>query len=72
MSDVALEVSGLRAGYGRIEALHGIDLRVGAGELVALVGANGAGKTTLLRAVSGLIRGSVGSVRLFGREIARN
>jgi branched-chain amino acid transport system ATP-binding protein len=72
MSDVALEVSGLRAGYGRIEALHGIDLRVGAGELVALVGANGAGKTTLLRAVSGLIRGSVGSVRLFGREIARD
>ncbi|WP_422099800.1 ABC transporter ATP-binding protein [Variovorax sp.] len=72
MSDVALEVSGLRAGYGRIEALHGIDLQVGAGELVALVGANGAGKTTLLRAVSGLIRGSAGSVRLFGREIARD
>ena len=72
MSGIALEVSGLRAGYGRIEALHGIDLQVGAGELVALVGANGAGKTTLLRAVSGLIRGSAGSVRLFGREIARD
>ncbi|MGQ2999269.1 ABC transporter ATP-binding protein [Variovorax sp.] len=72
MSGIALEVGGLRAGYGRIEALHGIDLQVGAGELVALVGANGAGKTTLLRAVSGLIRGSAGSVRLFGREIARD
>ncbi|MDM0018271.1 ABC transporter ATP-binding protein [Variovorax saccharolyticus] len=66
----ALEVRGLVAGYGRIEALHGIDLEVGAGQLVALVGANGAGKTTLLRAVSGLIKGSQGGVRLFGRDIA--
>ncbi|WPG41228.1 ABC transporter ATP-binding protein [Variovorax sp. EBFNA2] len=72
MSGPALEVSGLFAGYGRIEALHGIDLRVGQGELVALVGANGAGKTTLLRAVSGLIRASTGSVTLFGREIGRD
>jgi len=66
-----LEVRGLVAGYGRIEALHGIDLAVGKGQLVALVGANGAGKTTLLRAVSGLIKAS-GSVRLFGREIVRD
>ena len=72
MSGPALEVRGLFAGYGRIEALHGIDLRVGQGELVALVGANGAGKTTLLRAVSGLIRTSAGSVTLFGREIGRD
>ncbi|MDM0005459.1 ABC transporter ATP-binding protein [Variovorax sp. J22G73] len=72
MSDTALEVRGLFAGYGRIEALHGIDLRVGQGELVALVGANGAGKTTLLRAVSGLIKASAGSVTLFGREIGRD
>lgn len=72
MSDTALEVRGLFAGYGRIEALHGIDLRVGQGELVALVGANGAGKTTLLRAVSGLIKSSAGSVTLFGREIGRD
>jgi branched-chain amino acid transport system ATP-binding protein len=72
MSGTALEVRGLFAGYGRIEALHGIDLRVGQGELVALVGANGAGKTTLLRAVSGLIRASAGSVTLFGREIGRD
>jgi len=72
MSSAALEVKGLVAGYGRIEALHGIDLRVGQGELVALVGANGAGKTTLLRAVSGLLRASAGSVTLFGREITRD
>uniref|UniRef100_UPI000D397DB2 ABC transporter ATP-binding protein n=1 Tax=unclassified Variovorax TaxID=663243 RepID=UPI000D397DB2 len=72
MSAAALEVRGLFAGYGRIEALHGIDLRVGQGELVALVGANGAGKTTLLRAVSGLIRAGAGSVTLFGREIGRD
>ena len=70
-SSAALEVRGLFAGYGRIEALHGIDLRLGRGELVALIGANGAGKTTLLRALSGLIKASAGSVSLFGREISR-
>ncbi|WP_326543505.1 ABC transporter ATP-binding protein [Pseudorhodoferax sp.] len=70
-SSAALEVRGLFAGYGRIEALHGIDLRLGRGELVALIGANGAGKTTLLRALSGLIKASAGSVTLFGRDIGR-
>ena len=50
-----LEVSGLSAGYGKIGVLHGIDLTVGAGEVVALLGPNGAGKTTLLRAISGLL-----------------
>ena len=50
-----LEISGLVTGYGDLTVLHGIDLRVGAGEIVALIGANGAGKTTLAKAVSGLL-----------------
>jgi branched-chain amino acid transport system ATP-binding protein len=66
----ALEVRGLVAGYGRIEALHGVDLRLAPGQLVALVGANGAGKTTLLRAISGLIRTQRGAVSLFGSDIS--
>jgi len=48
-----LEIKNLRAHYGNIEALHGINLQVGDGELVAIVGSNGAGKTTLLNAISG-------------------
>lgn len=65
----ALRVEGLVAGYGRIEALHGVDVEVGAGELVALVGANGAGKTTLLRAISGLLPIRAGRVRLMGHDV---
>jgi branched-chain amino acid transport system ATP-binding protein len=65
----ALRVEGLSAGYGRIEVLHGIDLTVGAGELVAVVGANGAGKTTLLRAVSGLLPPRTGTVRLGDQDV---
>jgi branched-chain amino acid transport system ATP-binding protein len=56
-----LDVRGLESRYGRIPVLHGIDLEVRAGELVALVGGNGAGKTTLLRALSG-VQPSTGSV----------
>ena len=63
-----LDVKSLRAGYGRIEALHGIDLGVRRGELVALVGANGAGKSTLLRALSG-VQPATGSLSFDDREI---
>ena len=64
-----LEVEGLGSHYGRIPALKGIDLHVGDGELVALVGANGAGKTTLLRALSGVQPVSAGRVRFDGADI---
>jgi ABC-type branched-subunit amino acid transport system ATPase component len=57
-----LEVSGLSAGYGRVEVLWDVGLEVGDNEIVALVGSNGAGKTTLLRAISGLIRPTEGEV----------
>ena len=50
-----LEVSGLRAGYGPVNVLHGFDLRVEPGEIVVILGANGAGKTTTMRAISGTI-----------------
>ena len=64
-----LEVDGLRVRYGAQEAVSGISFDVGAGEVVALLGANGAGKTTTLRAVSGLLRPSAGEVRLDGRRL---
>jgi branched-chain amino acid transport system ATP-binding protein len=63
-----LRVSGLRAGYGMVEVLFGIDLEVDAGELVVVLGANGAGKTTTLRAISGMIPAR-GSVVLDGDEV---
>jgi branched-chain amino acid transport system ATP-binding protein len=65
-----LEVKGLRVAYGAIEALHGIDLEVPAGEVVALIGANGAGKTTTLRAISRMIRSSSGTVRFLGEDVS--
>jgi branched-chain amino acid transport system ATP-binding protein len=64
-----LDIADLSTGYGKIGVLHGINLTVGAGEVVALLGPNGAGKTTLLRAVSGLLPWS-GRVRFAGRNLA--
>ncbi|MBK7540532.1 MAG: ABC transporter ATP-binding protein [Candidatus Competibacteraceae bacterium] len=66
-----LEVIGLSSHYGPVRAVHQIDLCVGAGELVALVGGNGAGKTTLLHALSGLQPASAGRIRFDGRDITR-
>ncbi|HSA81013.1 MAG TPA: ABC transporter ATP-binding protein [Geminicoccaceae bacterium] len=66
-----LEVRALSSHYGRIQALHGIDLVVHESERVALVGANGAGKTTLLRTISGVQAATGGSVRFAARDITR-
>ena len=66
---VLLSLKGIEAGYGRIRALHGIDLEVRTGEIVTLLGANGAGKTTTLKTISGLIRATAGSVTFEGQEL---
>ncbi|HYM60601.1 MAG TPA: ABC transporter ATP-binding protein [Thermoanaerobaculia bacterium] len=58
-----LSIRGLEVGYGTIPALHGIDLEVGRGEIVTLIGANGAGKTTTLRTISGLLQPRKGEIR---------
>ncbi|MDI6835156.1 MAG: ABC transporter ATP-binding protein [Rhizobiaceae bacterium] len=65
-----LTVEGLRSRYGRIEALHGIDLHIDSGEIVTIVGANGAGKTTLLRCLSGLQPVSAGQIIFRGEALA--
>jgi len=65
-----LELRGVAARYGPLEALHGIDLSVGEGEVVAVLGANGAGKTTTLRAISGTVRTS-GDVLFAGKPLSR-
>ncbi|HEX9779450.1 MAG TPA: ATP-binding cassette domain-containing protein [Geopsychrobacteraceae bacterium] len=63
-----LEIDNLTAHYGAAQALFGLDLRVAAGQTVALVGANGAGKSTLLKCVMGLLKPSGGAIRFVGRE----
>ena len=69
MTTPILQVTDLRVSYGAIESLRGVSLEVGAGEVVALIGANGAGKTTTLRAVSGMLRPVGGAVRLDGEDV---
>ncbi len=64
-----LEVRGLRAGYGAVEVLRGIDLSVAKGEIVAVLGANGVGKTTLNMALAGVLPPSAGSITFDGRPL---
>jgi branched-chain amino acid transport system ATP-binding protein len=65
-----LEIGDLRAGYGPVTVLHGLELEVDQGEIVVVLGANGAGKTTTMRAISGtIVRG--GTITFEGRSIAR-
>ncbi|HEY1592762.1 MAG TPA: ABC transporter ATP-binding protein [Solirubrobacteraceae bacterium] len=66
-----LEVSDIHAHYGGIEALKGVSLEVGDGEVVTLIGSNGAGKSTTLRSISGLTPASSGTVVFEGEEITR-
>lgn len=71
MSERQLEVRGLHAGYGRSAVLHGVDLFVDSGEMVALIGANGAGKSTLLRAIVGLAQVTQGTVTYCGDDVTK-
>jgi len=66
-----LSVSGLHVAYQGIQALRGIDLDLGEGEMVAIVGSNGAGKSTLLNCLSGIVRQSRGEIRFEGAPLGR-
>lgn len=66
-----LEITGLNAGYGDVQVLRDIDLRIEEGSVVALVGANGAGKSTLLKIISGLLPPYSGRILLNGTDIVR-
>ena len=67
-----LEIRGLRAGYGRIPILHGIDLSVADGETVGILGHNGMGKSTLMKAAMGLVRPTGGTVEFQGEDITQS
>ena len=65
-----LEIRALRGGYGRVEVLRGVDLDVGDGEIVALLGSNGAGKSTLNNTVCGIYPAWGGTVRFDGHDLS--
>lgn len=69
MTALELELSGVRAGYGRVEVLHGIDAAFPVDATVAIVGPNAAGKSTLLRCIAGLVPVRSGTIRWAGRDI---
>ncbi|MGL6097409.1 MAG: ABC transporter ATP-binding protein [Fimbriiglobus sp.] len=66
-----LKVTGLRAGYGPIDALHDVSLTVEPGEIVAMIGANGAGKTTTLMSLSGVVRPRAGTIEFDGHDLRK-
>ncbi|MFF8605945.1 ATP-binding cassette domain-containing protein [Streptomyces sp. NPDC015346] len=68
----ALELQGVRAGYGGAPVLNGVDLVLRAGEVLVLLGPNGAGKSTLCQVAAGLLRPTAGGVRVLGREAGRD
>ena len=69
MAEPLLDIVGLRAGYGAVEILRGVDVAVGAGEIVAVLGSNGVGKSTLNNNVSGIFRPFGGRIRFDGIDI---
>jgi ABC-type branched-subunit amino acid transport system ATPase component len=64
-----LEASEVVSGYGEVEILHGVSLRLGRGEIVAIIGPNGAGKSTLMKALFGLLKVKSGTVHMDGEEV---
>jgi branched-chain amino acid transport system ATP-binding protein len=64
-----LKVSGLVSGYGKVPALHEVDIEVEAGELVTIIGSNGAGKSTLLKTISGLVKVMKGRIEFDGQDV---
>ncbi len=70
-SDVVLDVAGLRAGYGHVPVLHGIDFQLKAGEAVGIVGHNGVGKTTFLKTLIGLVVATAGRISIDGIDVTR-
>ena len=69
MPEALLELTGLDAHYGDFQALYGLDMSVGAGEVIAIIGANGAGKSTLMGSISGLLKNRAECIRYKGQAI---
>lgn len=72
MPDPALNISGLDVRYGKLPALTGLNLTLQPGEAIGLLGANGAGKTTLLNTLSGFLRPSAGTIKMFGKPVSHS
>lgn len=70
MNDPILSISGLKVAYGPITAVEGVDLEVGRGEFVGVIGSNGAGKSSTMRAIAGVVAPASGSIRFDGAEVA--
>ena len=64
-----LDVQGIDSGYGNVQVLKDLSLRVQAGEILCLLGRNGAGKTTILKTIMGLVRAQKGNIRLEGKDL---
>lgn len=69
MTDLSLVLEGVRSGYGSVEIIHGVDLRVAPGEIVAILGPNGAGKSTLVRTIAGLLPCRAGQITLASQRL---